>query len=383
MSVRILLIHRAGWGGAERTLLDLVEGLPQDEYKLTAAVPPGRFCDELTAKGFDVKPAKIPSWRKVRDAPRSWFCLRVMGQLGSELRAQLVVAGDIRSVPYALAAAKQAHCPCLAFVQDGTIQKRHIRAYRVHRADMVLCPSGHLLDRVRLGGVRPGRSLLFPVGIDTERFCPASQASALRKEWEMQAGAVLVGCVGSISHLKGQDILLEAMLPVLENNPEVQLIFVGSGRDEFIQETRSRAGRFVQSDRVRFAGWREDVPAVLAALDLVVVPSRAESFSRAVAEAMAVGKPVIATQTGAVEELFDGDRCGVSVPVGDTTALREALTRVLMDPDLRYRLGQAAQERIRQSFSLRESQKTFRKIVQSLIRRRGKERPCNHVAPQG
>jgi glycosyltransferase involved in cell wall biosynthesis len=217
-----------------------------------------------------------------------------------------------------------------------------------------------------LGGVESERSLLLPVGIDTERFHTAPQGLSLRKEWETESGAILVGCVGSISHLKGQDILVEAILPVLERDRRVRLVFVGSGPDRLLRELKSKTHTFVESGQVRFEGWHEDIPAAFAALDIVVVPSRAESFSRVAAEAMAMGKPVVASRTGAVEELFDHDRCGLSVPVGDTSALREALIRILADVDLRQRLGQDAMERIRESFSLHESQKTFRKIVRFL-----------------
>lgn len=371
MSLRILLIHRARWGGAEQTLLDLIDGLPRDEYKVVAAAPPGRFSDRLAAKGIDVELVHFPSWRKVRDALRNWLCLRAMGRLASNLQTQLVIAGDIRTVPYAIEAARRSHCPCLAFIQDGTIQKRHVRAYRVHRADKVLCPSARLLERVQLGGVESERSLLMPVGIDTERFQPAAQSSPLRNEWETEGGAILVGCVGSLSHLKGQDLLLEAILPVMEKDTRVHLILIGSGRKEFIQELETRAQPLIESGRVRFTGWQEDIPAVHEALDIVVVSSRAESFSRVAAEAMAMGKPVIASKTGAVEELFDHDRCGLSVPVEDPLALRKALVRVLGDPDLRQRLGRAGLERVQQSFSLRESRKRFQKIVQSLCEASG------------
>ena len=289
-----------------------------------------------------------------------------MSRLASRIKPGLVIAGDIRSVPFAVRAAKRSHCPCLVLLQDSTIKVRHIKAYRVHRADCVLCPSQDMLELARSGGVGNERSLFFPLGIDTERFNPSVEGSHIRAQWTTKSDAILVGCIGSISQLKGQDILFDAILPILEKDRRIQLVIVGSGRDEFIEELSVRARSFLESGQIRFVGWREDIPAVLAALDVVVMASRSELFPRAPTEAMAAGKPVIATKTGAIEKLFDNDRCGLSVPVEDVSALRKALIRVLDDPDLRRRLGMAGAERIQQSFPMRNVQRAFQEIIQSL-----------------
>ncbi|MFH1741833.1 MAG: glycosyltransferase family 4 protein [bacterium] len=366
MNLPLLLTHRAGWGGAELTLLDLFDGLPREEWHVSAAVSPGIFSDRLAVLGADVQRVDFPAWRKGRDLFRNWLCLRAMSRLASSVSARLVIAGDIRTVPYAVRAAEKNNCPCLAFIQDPAIKERHIKAYRVHRADRVICPSKQHLRLVRSGGVKDDRSLLMPVGIDTERFHPGVDGSQMRHEWMLRDDAVIVGCAGSISRLKGQDILLEAILPILEEDRRVQLVFVGSGQQGFIEDLKNQAGTFLESGQIRFVEWQEDIPAVLAAMDVIVVPSRSESFSRATAEAMASGKPVVATQTGAIEELLDCNQCGLSVPVENPQALREALRALLSNPDLRTRLGNAGAERIRQSFALRDMQRSFREIVQSL-----------------
>ncbi len=366
MNPRLLIIHRARWGGAEKTLLDWIEGLTRDGWPLTVAAPEGRFLARVKAWDIPVEPVDFSAWRKPRDYFKNRNHKQRISNLAASTNANLIIAGDFRTAPFAVAAAKNNRIPCLSMVQDGTIQRRHVRAYRLHRADLVVCPSYPLLHRIRHGGVDRERSILLPVGIDTKRFHPASEGSAFREEWKISHDAILIGCVGSISHLKGQDLLLEAASPLLERNPCLQIVFVGTGQEEFANKLKNQYPSYVENGRIRFAGWREDIPSVLAAFDIVVVPSRAESFSRATAEAMSVGKPVIATQTGAVEELIGYNEYGLTVPVDDVSSLREVLRELSDEPGMRKELGKAATARIHNSFSLARSLEILQDVLLGL-----------------
>jgi len=370
MKPRILLIHRAGWGGAEKTLLDFIEGLIRQDWPVVVAAPPGRFLERAEASKAQVEPVEFPAWRKARDYFKNRSCRRRTGGLATATKAAAVVAGDIRTVPFAVAAAEANNVPCLAMVQDGTIKERHVKAYQLHRADRVVCPSYPLLNRIRRGGIQKERSMLLPVGIDTTHFHPLSDGSRFRDEWRISEDALLLGCVGSISRLKGQDLLLEAAAPLLDEWQRVQIVFVGLGREEYINELKHGYEPLIENGRIRFAGWREDIPSVLAAFDIVVVPSRAESFSRAAAEAMALGKPVVATRTGAVEELMGNDEYGLTVEVENVISLREALKRLIRDTELRKQLGRAAFARVRDSFSLSRSVEIFESVLRGLCENR-------------
>ena len=366
MSVPVLLTHRAGWGGAEITLLDLIQALEPEKWSVTTAAPPGRFADRFIAMGRPVEIEKFPSWRKGRDLFRNWICSRTMSRLAARLTAKLVIAGDIRTVPYATKAAQANRCPCLAFVQDSTIKERHIKAYRLHHADMTLCPSKRQEEVVVAGGVDPSRVRILYPGIDTKRFFPGVDGSKYRQQWALREDAAIIGCAGSISRLKGQDILLEAALPLIEQNASIQVVLVGSGPESFIDRLKERSGSFIDSGQVRFTGWDENMPAAFAAMDIVVIPSQSESFSRVTAEAMAMGKPVITTQTGAAEALTDNERCGLITPINDTTMLRKKIQYLLDNPGLRHRMAENASIRMEESFSLRQSQLVFNEIITSL-----------------
>ncbi|HPA44435.1 MAG TPA: glycosyltransferase family 4 protein [bacterium] len=367
MTQSIALIHRAGWGGAEQTLLDLIAGLPGEEWRVTATVLKNRFSRNLAALNVNVElMRKIPAWRKGRDFIACYVCTLGMVGMAQRICAKVIIAGDIRTAPFAIRAALNLKIPSLVFIQDSTIEQRHIMAYRVDEADRVLCPSNRQLQHTIQGGVDPSRAILLPVGIDTDRFNPNRDGSHLRSQWKLRKDAVLVGCIGSMSSLKGQDLLLDAMLSLMQEDKRIQLILVGSGKKAFIRELTEQADEFLSNGRVRFVDWMDDVEAAYSAVDVVAVPSWSESFSRVTAEAMACGKAVVATQTGAVEELFDGDRCGISVPVGEDSPMQEALARLVNDAELRVQLGHAASERIASHFPLAKSQEQFRTILQSI-----------------
>ena len=115
------------------------------------------------------------------------------------------------------------------------------------------------------------------------------------------------------------------------------------------------AERLSVMDRLRFCGYREDVPELLACMDVVVHPSETESFGRAIAEAMACGKPVVGFDVGAVGELIDDGRTGILVPPFDPDGLARAVVRLLRDDALRAGMGRAAREKALRCYDVRRT----------------------------
>lgn len=163
------------------------------------------------------------------------------------------------------------------------------------------------------------------------------------------AGGPTILEVARLAEVKGQRTLIEA-LPGLH----ATALFVGEDLEHggaYRGELEEVARRVGVAGRVVFAGRRDDVPGLLAGCDVVCLPSRAEGLPLVLLEAMAQGKPVVASAVGGVPELVvDGDS-GLLVPPGDAGALAVALRRVLGDPTLGRRLGEAARERVRERFS--------------------------------
>ncbi|BCB90534.1 glycosyltransferase family 4 protein [Phytohabitans suffuscus] len=156
---------------------------------------------------------------------------------------------------------------------------------------------------------------------------------------------IVVGCVGRLDPVKGQDVLIDALARL----PGVRARLVGSGAQE--AALRERAARAGVADRLELTGWTDQVADQLRDVDVYCQPSRYETLGLALIEAMAAGLPCVASAAGGVPELLDGGRCGRLVPAGDAAALAEAIGGLAADLGARERLGRRARYRILAAFT--------------------------------
>jgi glycosyltransferase involved in cell wall biosynthesis len=172
----------------------------------------------------------------------------------------------------------------------------------------------------------------------------------VRRELELSPDRPVVSLVGEVGWRKGQEILLQAARRLHADHPAAVFLIVGEGEGQAALQTQSgRLGLDVGT--VRFLGFREDVPDILADTDILVLPSRSEGFPNALLEGMALACPVVATAVDGIPELVLPERTGALVPVHDTDAFTMAVGRLLDDPALRREWGEAGSQRVRDFFS--------------------------------
>ena len=202
-------------------------------------------------------------------------------------------------------------------------------------------------------------SLLHHVrsGIDTAAFGGATLAEreAIRREWKIAAHEIAVGVVGRLVPGKGHSLLLEALSRLhkdgpLRDAPVVKLVFVGEGGER--ERLCRQAHALGLSDYVLFTGFRNDVPAMLSALDVFALPSQKELLPLSIMEAMATGLPVLATDVGSLTELIEPEVSGLLTPLDQPEKLTAALRRLTGDAALRAHLGACAAERAHKDFTL-------------------------------
>ncbi|GBC97492.1 N-acetyl-alpha-D-glucosaminyl L-malate synthase [bacterium HR16] len=169
----------------------------------------------------------------------------------------------------------------------------------------------------------------------------ANAPQEVRKEFGLPESSKLIGLFAKVTPIKGQDLLLEALPQVLRSHPDTHVLFVGSTNGEFARRIQQRAKELSVSRHVVFTGLRADVARLMQAVDVVTLPSRTETFGLAVLEAMALGKPVVATRVGGLPELVRDGETGILVDY-TTASLAHALNELLSSADLRHRLGQTA-----------------------------------------
>ncbi len=274
-----------------------------------------------------------------------------MRRLARELDADLVHANSIRAGLVAGLASRTGGAPTVVHARDalqggpvGAVVRAGLRSAR-----LVIAISRHVEGSLGLGRRPPVAVVHNPV--DLARFDPArADGRALRE----QLGTPLLGVIAQITPWKAQDDAIRALARVRETHPGAQLAIVGEtkfvGRDVTFDNPAFRYGldelaaELGVADAVHFLGEREDVPDVLAALDLLLVPSWQEPFGRTVIEGMAMGRVVLATAAGGPREIVHDGVDGVLLAPREPATWADAAARLLSAPAEMERLGAAARE---------------------------------------
>lgn len=212
---------------------------------------------------------------------------------------------------------------------------------RLSDAIVALSPGQGAELRARAIAAEP-RLVLVPLGIELRPFLEA-RVGALRAELRVRPDVPLVGIVARLVPIKGVDLFLGAAELVARTRPAARFVVVGDGDDRVALERRASEGEL--AGRVTFLGWRHDLPALYADLDVVVLSSRNEGTPTSIMEAMAAGRAIVATAVGGVPDLLPPGT-GLLVPPEDVAALAAAIYRMLESPPEREMLGRAARARV-------------------------------------
>ena len=207
---------------------------------------------------------------------------------------------------------------------------------------------------------------LIPNGIPVADYALGESA---RKAWRAREGyedrAVLLVSVARMSPQKDHFSLIQAFSMAASRNSQLRLLLVGDG--PLRPEVEAQVRALDLEDKVRFLGVRTDVPEILAAADAFILSSQWEGNPLSVMEAMAAGKPVIATAVGGVPELVQDGKSGVLVPPGDVEALAEAILRLAGDAHLRRQLGQEASKQAKERFDVSVMVKGYAALYEQLL----------------
>ncbi|MGI9305282.1 MAG: glycosyltransferase family 4 protein [Gammaproteobacteria bacterium] len=190
--------------------------------------------------------------------------------------------------------------------------------------------------------VREEDIVVVPNGIPLTEFTPpsATELESLRRQLDVSETTPLIGCVGRLDPIKGFDYLIKAMPILRENLPDIVALIVGDGDQE--ASLRKLSGELGVSENVRFLGFRKDIHALLALLDVVVIPSLSEGQCLAALEALAMGKPIVSTNVGGLRELFEDQVTALLTKEQDPEDIADKIIDLLADQALRERLGTAA-----------------------------------------
>ena len=237
------------------------------------------------------------------------------------------------------------------------------------RADAVTAPSQDLLARAERLGAR-GQLELVPYGADVEAFdVPEGAVQEIRERVGVGPDDIVVAGIGRLIPVKGFEYLVEAFAEASAGNPRLRLLIVGDGSERAALEERTASLGLRGS--VRFAGMAapEEIPAYLAASDLVVVPSvhyggYVDGLPNVALEAMAAGKPLVASRVGGLPQLVREGETGLLVDERDVAGLAEAISRLAAEAGLRERLGASACELVQASMTWDATAERFESVFE-------------------
>jgi len=177
-------------------------------------------------------------------------------------------------------------------------------------------------------------------GINLDRFSNTSvDPAAMKRRLGIPEGNLVVGTTGRLTHIKGHRYLIEAAGKIVSSRPDTTFVFLGDG--ELLDELKNMASISGIEENIKFLGWRQDVAEVISTFDVFVLPSLNEGMGRVLVEAMALGKPIVASGIGGIPDLVADGKNGYLVPVGDVEVLAARIRRLLDDPEKREKMGNA------------------------------------------
>jgi glycosyltransferase involved in cell wall biosynthesis len=200
-----------------------------------------------------------------------------------------------------------------------------------------------MMDHVRFRIAPEEKFTVIHSGVDLSRFSGvAGDISKVRQEMNLPEDAFVVGTTGRLTAVKGHIHLLQAAAGILNHSNNIYFVLLGDG--ERRDDLRKYADQEVIAGNVRFLGWRSDVASALSAFDVFVFPSLNEGMGKAIVEAMAMGKPVIASDVGGIPDLVVHGANGLLVPPADSEALVHAVLDLYENPDKRKKMGEAGRQ---------------------------------------
>jgi glycosyltransferase involved in cell wall biosynthesis len=338
-------------GGAQEHLYSLLTRMDTERYDVSVvSLSPGSAVRKLHKAGIEVL---------VIDEVDDAIAVGALAAHLGEVRADVVHAHMFRAETVAtravLALAEIGHRRPYLVSTVHSSRVRHesdkdvLRELTPHM-DQLIAVSQAIERKIRDEGRDTAPVRLIYNGVDLERYDHQEACCTLPEEYGMEAGSQIVGVVARLEPEKGHPTLIEAWPKVLRAVPDSYLLIVGEGSRRDALEAQARELRVAH--RVVFTGRRDDVPAVTAALDVAVLPSYREAQGLTILEAMALSRPVVASNVGGIPEMIEDGRTGLLVPPHDSDALAAAIVRLLTDHPLADTLGRAGHDLVHDRFCI-------------------------------
>jgi glycosyltransferase involved in cell wall biosynthesis len=374
--------HTTRVSGAQRSLLELLRGLPDDVEPVLAS-PPGPLQELAVASGVRHVPIratagslKLHPVHTVKGVGELGVIARQLRSLARREGADVLHANTLQAGLAAGLTRRAGGPPLVVHVRDCLPEGRSgrmVRRWIGSTADELISISRYTADCFG-----PPADLVIPNAVDLDLFDPAKvDGSALRRELGLDPDAPVLTVIAQITPWKGQRDAIEALALVRDEHPGAQLLIVGETKFTFaatrydnvayLAELRDRVAAHDLGEAVHFLGEREDVAEVLAATDVLLAPSWEEPLGRTVIEGIAMAVPVIATNVGGPNEILDDGSDGLLLAPKDPERWAAAATALLSDPDRRRAMGERGRAKALQRYRREEHGARVAEVYRRLL----------------
>jgi glycosyltransferase involved in cell wall biosynthesis len=381
--IKILFLEQfSEIGGGQTVLLSILESLDRNKYTPIVALPKegplSKRLEQLNVKYFIYPLGEYSLGRKSIFDVISYFfnsikSIFILNRLIKSQNIQLIYANATRAFLPGTISAKLNKIPIVWHL--------HLIVKGIEKWTLLFLLKCFKINRIIAVSDITARSLLKNNGfdivhnaVDTQKFSPLIEGNNVRQELNINPSVPIVGFIGSLVKLKGIEHFISATKSVASEFPSAKFLIVGDtlaqNKNDYkykkdLLELVKNSG---MENKVVFTGKRNDIPSVLAALDILVVPSiQPETFSMVLLEAMATGRPVVAADHGGPREIIEHNKDGILYSPRDDQALASAVLDLLKNPKKSSEIGKFARTTAENRFSIQRFRHEIGKVIDSVV----------------
>jgi glycosyltransferase involved in cell wall biosynthesis len=359
-------------GGTENQFMALGRSLDPNRFELEFACLRrwGAFADEIVARHIPLIECHVPSFRSLSALRQQVRLARYVTDRRIDVVHTYSFYGNVFAVP----PARLAGVPVvIASIRDRapylTPMQKRAQRWACQFADCILVNAAAVKEWLIGEGYDAAKIVIIPNGVELSRFDRVDEGSPFRG-LGIPEGAPVVLVVSRLNPLKGIESFLQAAALVAPDFPTVRFVIAGDtnpNERQYWSTLTSLTVRLGLTERLIFAGLRRDVPQLLSAATISVMPSLNEALSNVVLESMAAGAPIVATRVGGTPEAISDGVNGLLVPPGDPRAMASAIAALLRDQSRARRLGDAARQSIYERFSMERMALATTQLYEALL----------------
>ena len=359
------VVHDLNFGGMQRVVVDLCLNVNSSKFNMSVCC-----LEELGPNAKELERKGIPVFLVKKKPGFDWLLPLRLRKLFLKQKVQVVHTHGINPFFYGTIGAILAKVPV-------KIQTDHARGtFPVARKEMVsemvlswfvdrivAVSEGVKSDLVKYEHISPEKIQVIYNGIDASKYRVKIDQEKKREELGISVDDKVIGIGVRLSEQKGIKYLIEAMSIVVKSFPNVKLLIIGDG--ECRTDLEKLASDCGIADKVIFTGFRNDIPELLQIMDIYSLPSLWEGHPLVLLEAMAAGKPVVATDIHGNRETVEHGKTGMLTPTRNSEKLAEALLKLLVDDDMRRKMGSMGHKRFRKLFIIDKTVKNYQDLYEN------------------